>query len=44
MKNRLIPVFDKIMPRKRAIVESVMDQLKNSSQIEHTRHYHNSAI
>ena len=38
MKNRLMPVFDKIMLRKRAIVESVMDQLKNISQIEHTRH------
>jgi hypothetical protein len=38
MKNRLMPVFDKIMLRKRAIVESVMDQLKNISQIEHSRH------
>ena len=38
MKNRLMPVFDKIMLRKRAIVGSVMDQLKNISQIEHTRH------
>jgi DDE family transposase len=38
MKNRLMPVFDKIMLRKRAIVETVMDQLKNISQIEHSRH------
>ena len=38
MKNRLISVFDKIMLRKRAIIESVTDQLKNISQIEHTRH------
>src|SRR2546423_1018549 len=38
MKNRLMPVFDKIMLRKRAIVESVIDQLKNISQIEHSRH------
>jgi hypothetical protein len=38
MKNRLMPLFDKIMLRKRAIVESVMDQLKNISQIEHSRH------
>jgi hypothetical protein len=38
MRNRLMPVFDKIMLRKRAIIESVMDQLKNISQIEHSRH------
>ena len=38
MKNRLTPLLDKIMLRKRAIIESVTDQLKNSSQIEHTRH------
>ena len=38
MKNRLLPMFDKIMLRKRAIIESVIDQLKNVSQIEHTRH------
>jgi hypothetical protein len=38
MRNRLLPLMDKIMLRKRAIVESVMDQLKNISQIEHTCH------
>ncbi len=38
MKNRLISLLDKLMRRKRAIIESVMDQLKNSSQIEHSRH------
>ena len=38
MRNRLMPFFDKIMLRKRAIIESVTDQLKNISQIEHTRH------
>jgi hypothetical protein len=38
MKSRLMPLLDKIMLRKRAIVESVMDQLKNISQIEHSRH------
>src|SRR5437660_2285643 len=32
MKNRLISMFDKIMLRKRAIIESVMDQLKNISR------------
>jgi transposase len=30
--------FDKLLLRKRSIVESVIDQLKNISQIEHTRH------
>jgi hypothetical protein len=38
MKHRLMLMFDKIMLRKRAIIESVNDQLKNISQIEHTRH------
>jgi hypothetical protein len=38
MKDRLMSIFDKIMLRKRAIIESVTDQLKNISQIEHSRH------
>lgn len=38
MHNRLMPVWDKLMLRKRAIIESVIDQLKNISNIEHTRH------
>jgi len=38
MKNRLLSMFDKIMLRKRAIIESVVDQLKNISNIEHSRH------
>jgi transposase len=38
MKNRLMPLMDKLLLRKRAIIESVVDQLKNISQIEHTRH------
>ncbi len=38
MKQRLFSMFDKIMLRKRAIIESVIDQLKNISQIEHSRH------
>jgi hypothetical protein len=29
---------DTLLLRKRAIVETVLDQLKNISQIEHTRH------
>jgi Transposase DDE domain len=38
MKNRLMLMFDKLMLRKRAIIESINDQLKNISQIEHSRH------
>ncbi len=38
MKNILMPVVDKIQLRKRALIETVNDQLKNISQIEHTRH------
>jgi Transposase DDE domain len=38
MKERLITFFDKLLLRKRSIIESVIDQLKNISQIEHTRH------
>jgi hypothetical protein len=38
MKNRLMPLADKLLLRQRAIVETIVDQLKNVSQIEHTRH------
>ena len=38
MQNKLMPLLDKILLRKRAIVETIVDQLKNISQIEHTRH------
>lgn len=38
MKNNLLSVFDKILLRKRAIIETIIDQLKNISQIEHSRH------
>jgi len=38
MKNKLMPVLDKVLLRKRALIECVNDQLKNISQIEHTRH------
>jgi len=38
MKNRLILLSDKLLLRKRSIVETITDQLKNISQIEHTRH------
>ncbi|KIC70693.1 hypothetical protein DB44_GL00010 [Candidatus Protochlamydia amoebophila] len=37
-KQNLMKLTDKILLRKRAIIETVNDQLKNISQIEHTRH------
>ena len=38
MKNAIMNMDDKIMLRKRSIIETVNDELKNVCQIEHTRH------
>lgn len=38
MRNRLMPLLDKLLLRKRAVIETVIDQLKNVCQIEHSRH------
>lgn len=38
MKTKLVSEFDKHMLRKRALIETVNDQLKNISMIEHIRH------
>lgn len=38
MKNSLMHTYDKILLKKRALIESVNDELKNICQIEHTRH------
>nr|WP_326522190.1 IS982 family transposase [Leptothoe sp. PORK10 BA2] len=38
MKNRLVKLIDKILLRKRAVIESVNDPLKTICQIEHSRH------
>jgi hypothetical protein len=38
MKNRLLPLQDKLLLRKRYLIETINDQLKNISQIEHSRH------
>ena len=35
---RLLPLLDKLLARKRSIIETINDQLKNVSQIAHTRH------
>jgi hypothetical protein len=38
MKNKFIGVVDKILLRKRGMIDSVIGRLKYGSQIEHTRH------
>jgi hypothetical protein len=38
MKNYLMSVSNKILIRKRAVIESVYDELKNVAQLEHSRH------
>lgn len=38
MKNSLMNLQDKLRLRKRAVIETVNDELKNVCQIEHTRH------
>lgn len=43
MKNTLMSLYDKVMLRKRSIIETINDQLKNICMIEHSRHrsFHN---
>jgi Transposase DDE domain len=38
MQNQLRLMADRILLHRRAIIESIIDQLKNISQIEHSRH------
>ena len=38
MKNALMHLHDKIILRKRTLIETINDLLKNGCQIEHTRH------
>lgn len=38
MKNSLMELKDKILLRKRSVIETVNDELKNMCQIEHSRH------
>jgi hypothetical protein len=38
MKNNLLSFADKILLKKRVLIESVFNQLKNSFHLEHTRH------
>lgn len=38
MSNRLLLLHEKVILRRRALIETVFDQLKHLMQIEHTRH------
>ena len=38
MKNKLMPLIEKVLLRKRSIIETVFSVLKGSFEIEHTRH------
>lgn len=38
MKGTMMTASDELLLRKRAIIESVNDELKNIAQIEHSRH------
>ena len=38
MKNHLVEMNDKILLRKRSLIESVFNVLKNRMELEHTRH------
>ena len=38
MKNKLMGIYDKLLLRKRGVVESVGNILKNTYNLEHTRH------
>lgn len=46
MKGALMSAFDRVLLRKRAIIETVNDELKNIAQIEHSRHraFHNFVV
>ena len=38
MKGALMSLSDKLLLRKRAIIETINDELKNIAQVEHSRH------
>ncbi len=38
MRNCLMTISDKILLRKRSVIETVNDELKNICQVEHSRH------
>jgi hypothetical protein len=46
MNNKLMPLLDKLLLRKRALIESVGEQLKHVCHVAHTRHrsLHNAFV
>ena len=38
MKGAIMKISDRLLLRKRAIIETVNDELKNIAQVEHSRH------
>lgn len=38
MTNKLFPMLDRLLLKKRFLIETIFDQLKNIAQIEHSRH------
>ena len=38
MQNKLMPLYDKILLRKRSVIETINDELKNVAQLVHSRH------
>lgn len=38
IKNKLMPLYDKILLRKRSVIETINDELKNVAQLVHSRH------
>ena len=46
MRNYLLPHVDKVLLRKRFMIETVFGVLKNSMGLEHTRHrsLHNASV
>jgi transposase, IS4 family len=38
MKNKLIPIYDRLLLRKRSVIETINDELKNIAQLVHSRH------
>ncbi len=38
MKNLLLPLLDKLLPRKRSTIETLLTTLKSEMGLEHSRH------
>ena len=38
MKNKLMPLYDKVMLRRRHVIETINDLLKNTADLVHSRH------